>query len=72
VRCIDALGHGDDVGRAAGGADFGDGFKDQPVRGREEQVGVETGDLVNEVRLGHEASEYGALGGGRLGHGARH
>jgi hypothetical protein len=69
---IDALGRGDKVRRAAFAANFGDGLKDQPVRGCEEKIGVKTGDFVNKARVGEQTAEDGLLDGRRLGHSAFH
>ena len=72
MRCIDALRGGDEVGRAALAADLGDGLVDQPVGGREEKIRVQTGDLIDQLRVGEKTAEYGTLGGGRLWDGAFH
>jgi hypothetical protein len=72
VLRVDPLRGGDKVRRAALAANFGDGLKDQPMRGCEEKIGVKTGDFVNEARVGEQTAEDSLLDCWRLGHSAFH
>jgi hypothetical protein len=67
---IKALGHGEQVGHAAAGADGGDCRQDALVGGEEKVFGVQLVPLVNDVGVQHERTKDVALGRGVVGNGS--